>query len=260
MKRLVFIVIIGWSIVLSVDAADTAMQLQSQMSSLNSEGRASALRQFIDHLDPTSQSQQLGEALPIFLNAMSDHDPKMREAAVAGLLMIADATMRVEMPANPNLPDLAANPKAQQVLLTAMSDSDSLVRVSAIQAYSVTYKLSPDLEQKIIDTFNSYQPTSGQPDARFELLGSLVNDRSPSPAAVDFLAQKVDDPKYGITALQSLASLKKPPTDILPKLLSEAGGHNVSEERKSALKQAVKAYGPSAQARLDQILANPRQL
>ena len=84
---------------------------------------------------------------------------------------------------------------------------------------------------------------------------------TPGPVlAVKFIVQKIDDPQFGVTALQSLGSLKKPPTDVLPKLLGEAGEHNVSGERKSALKQAVKAYGPSAQARLDQILANPRQL
>jgi HEAT repeat protein len=258
MRKTFFSTIIALTAVISVSEAQTVAQLRSQMSSPTSQVRASALEQFIDHLDPTSQPQQLGEALPVFVEALSDSDSKVREFTATGLLIVAEATMRVEVPARPNFPDPAANPKMQQALSTAMSDADLNVRVAAIQAYAATYKLSPDLEQKIIDTFNSYQPTAGQPDARFDLLGSLVNDRSPSPVAVDFIVQKIDDPKYGITALGSLASLKKPPVEALPKLLSEAAQHDTSKDRRSALVQAVNAYGPSAQAQLERILSNSR--
>jgi hypothetical protein len=257
MKNFLFCIIIGWSGVISVMGAETVTQLQSQMGSADAQIRASAIKQFIHGLNP-SQPQPLTEALPIFVSGLSDSDSKVRESAVKGVLIIAEGTMRVQMPPNPNLPDLTADPKVQKALLAAMSDSDPIVRQAAIQAYSLTYKLTPDVEQQIIDTFNSYQQTPGQPDDRFALLGSLVNDRSPSPVATNFIVQKIDDPKYGTTALQSLGALKTPPPDVLPKLLSEAGQHHLSEDRKSALKRAAKAYGPNAQAQLEQALANPR--
>jgi hypothetical protein len=166
--------------------------------------------------------------------------------------------MRILVPANPKLPDLTTSPQAKQALLAATSDADPIVRQMALEAYALTYKLTPDLEQKIIDTFNSYKQVPGQPDDRSALLGSLVNDRSPSPVATNFIVQKIDDPQFGIVALQSLASLKEPPPEVLPKLLNEVSQHNISEPRKSTLIRAIKAYGPDAQVQLEQILANPR--
>ena len=110
----------------------------------------------------------------------------------------------------------------------------------------MTYKLTPAFEEKIIGAFNSYKPEHRHPDYRDELIGALVNDGSPSPVATNFIVQKIDDPQFGTTALQSLASLKQPPADALSKVLSEAHQHNISAERKSALTPAAKAYGPDA--------------
>jgi hypothetical protein len=259
MRKLIWCIIVAWCVV-SAQAfgAEAVEQVKSQMSSGNAQVRASAMEQFVRSFDMASQPQQATEGLPIFVGGISDSDAKVREFAVTGLLKIAAGTMRIELPANPNLPDLTTSSQARQALLTAMSDTDPLVRQAAFEAYGLTYKLTPDLEQKIIDEFNSYKPVPGQQDLRISLLGTLVNDRSPSPVAANFIVQKIDDPQFGIAALQSLASLKKPPLDTLPKLLSEVSQHNISESRKSALIQAIQAYGPDAQAQLKQILANPR--
>ena len=255
MKKFVLSILIAGSV--AAHAAETVAQLQSQMTNGGAHGRASAMEQFVRGFDP-SQQQQGTAAIPIFVTGLSDSDSKVREFAATGLLKIASASMRVELPPNPNLPDLTSYPSAQPALLAAMSDSDPIVRQTAIGAYSLTYKSTPDIEQKIIDAFNSYQPVHGRPDPRPALLSSLVNDRSPSPVATNFLVQKIDDPQFGAAAIESLSSLKEPPPGALPKLLSVAKQRNISEPRKAALTRAIKAYGPDAQAQLQQILATPR--
>jgi HEAT repeat protein len=228
------------------------------MSNADPSVRASAMQHFINSLGTANGEASMGQAVPVLIAALNDPDVKVRQLGAVGLRGIAAATSHIVYPSVGNGPDLTANASTQDALLKATSDSDPTVSRMALLAYALTYKLTPELEQKIIDTFNSYKSTPGQSDDRFELLGSLVNDRSPSPVAVRFIVQKIDDPQFGVTALQSLGSLKKPPTDVLPKLLNEAGQHNISKDRKSALTLAVKAYGPNAQAQLEQIPANPR--
>jgi hypothetical protein len=220
--------------------------------------RAYAMQHFVISLGTVNGEALLGPAVPILVKALNDSDVKVRQSAISGLRGIAWFTSRIIYPSLTNGPNLAADPSIQQALLKATSDSDPTVRQLALEAYVLTYKLTPDLEQKIIAEFNSYKPMPGQEDLRFGLLGFLVIDRSPSPIAVNFIVQKIDDPQFGIVALQSLASLKEPPPDVLPKLLSEVGRHNISEPRKSALIRAINAYGPAAQAQLKQILANPQ--
>jgi hypothetical protein len=192
------------------------------------------------------------------VQALNDPDVKVRQLAATGLKGIAAVSSPIVYSSSAKGSDLWAKPATQQALLKATSDSDPTVSRLALQTYAWAYKLTPALEEKIIGAFNSYKPEHGQPDYRDELLGSLVNDRSPSPVATNFIVQKTDDPQFGTTALQSLASLKQPPADALPKLLGEAKQRNISADKKSALKQAAKAYGPDAQAQLNQALANPQ--
>ena len=239
-------------------SADPIQDINQSMSNADPSARASAMEHFIISLGTVKGEALIKPAVPILVEALNDPDVKVRQFAAAGLRGIAMLTSPIVYPSTIYGFDLTANPATRQALLKATSDSDPTVSQLALQAYAFTYKLTPDLEQKIINAFNSYKPGSGQLDDRFELLGLLVNDRSPSSVATNFIVQKIDDPKFGTPALQALASLKQPPPDVLPKLLSEAGQHNISEDRKSALKMAAKAYGPSAQAQLEQALANPR--
>lgn len=237
--------------------ADPVQDLKQSLASGDPSARATAMQKFIISLGTVNGEASMKPAIPVLVKALNDPDAKVRQLAAMGLKGIAWASAPIVYPSSPIGSDLTA-PATQQALLKATSDSDPTVSRLALQAYAMTYKLTPALEEKIIGVFNSYKPEHGQPDDRFELLGSLVNDRSPSPVATNFIVQKIDDPQFGSTALQSLSSLKNPPSDALPKLLNEAGQHNISEDRKSALTQAVKAYGPDAQARLQQVLAAPR--
>jgi len=237
--------------------ADPIQDLKQTLSSGDASARASALQNFIISLGTVNGETLREPAIPILVQALSDPDAKVRQIAATGLKGIATMNSPIVYPSTPLGSDLTA-PATQKALLKATSDSDPTVSRLALQAYAMTYKLTPALEEKIIGAFNSYKPEHGHPDDRFELLGALVNDRSPSPVAANFIVQKIDDPRFGTTALQSLASLKQPPADALPKLLNEAQQHNISEDRKSALKMAAKVYGPNAQAQLDQALANPK--
>ncbi|MDB4793503.1 hypothetical protein OAG63_00555 [Methylacidiphilales bacterium] len=234
--------------------ADSIQDLKQRLSNGDPSVRAAAMQHFLDSLGRVNGEALMGPAVPVLVEALNDPDVKVRQLAATGLKGIAMLTSPIVYPSTIYGLDLTANPATQQALLKATSDSDPTVSRLALQAYAFTYKLTPDLEQKIIDAFNSYKSAPGQSDDRFELLGLLVNDRSPSPVATNFIIQKIDDPQFGTTALQSLASLKQPPADALPKLLSEAGQHNISEDRKSALRRAAKAYGPNAQAQLEQAL------
>jgi len=238
--------------------ADPIQDLKKSLSGNDPSVRASVVQHFVISLGTVNGQSLMAPAIPVLVEALSDPDANVRQIAISGLRGIAALTSRMVYPSITNAPDLTADPSTQQALLKATSDSDPTVRELALEAYGITYKMTPDLEQKTIDAFNSYEPKHGQEDYRFALLGTLVNDRSPSPVATKFIVQKIDDPKFGTPALQSLASLKEPPPDALPKLLSEAGQHNISEDRKSALKMAAKAYGPDAQAQVGQALANPR--
>ena len=200
------------------------------------------------------------DVLPALAKALTDADGKVRLQSSVILVIIASSTCPVLVPPKSGI-DLTKSVEIKTALVTAMSDPNPEVRNNAYFTYSLSYKLTPDLEQKIIDDFNHFQPNPvTKEDHRIQMINDLVMDRSPSSVVTDFLVRKVSDPDFGLVAIQAIASLKMPPIKALPILMDEFS-KSFDPAKKVALAKAIGAYGSQAQsfnAQLKQALANEK--
>lgn len=233
--------------------ADPIQDVTGDMASSDSATRAASMDRFVRSLGTVTARRYAIPAIPVLVNALSDPDITVRQRAATGLLMVASAAAPVVFPSNPGAAELSAN-SVRQALLKATSDPDAQVRETAIEVYAVTYKLTPDLENKIIQEFNS--PASempNRPSNRVAMLESLMIARSPSPSAAQFLTTLLDDPKYAPHVAERMAADKCPlPRPALDKLV-----RNLVQEKgpgaRGAYARAIGIYGKEAKRYLPQL-------
>jgi hypothetical protein len=246
--------------------ADPIQDLKQSLAAADPSIRAVAIEAFNNRLctaDPYAPpSILMKSAIPLLMQALRDPEAKVRESAINGLLVIAVCTSRVIYPPIPNGPDLTADPSNQESLLKATSDPDEVVRLAAFKTYAATYKLTSDLENKIIAEFNAPDSTINDPAQKVMMIACLMMSGSPSSKVQDFLSHLVDDPKYGVHVAEQIGAGDFPlSSEILRKLFVKLGQDKDPVSR-AAYVRAIGAYGKRAQLyvpELQRILAAEKQ-
>jgi len=241
--------------------ADPSQDVKQNLSSTDPSTRASAMQHFVDSLATANGQNHLTEAIPVLANGLSDSDVNVRRNAASGLLLVAAQTVRANNPTSGG-PDLTADPSVRDALIKATSDPDAQVRQTALQTYALTYKLTPDVEDKIIAEFNAQEPaTSGQPSNKPALLESLMIGGSPSPHATQFLTNLLDDPKYGTHVAERMAADKCPLSGAALDKLASKLTQEKDPVKRAAYARAIGTYGKQAQRytpQLEAALANEK--
>ena len=148
-----------------------------------------------------------------------------------------------------------ADPSIQHALVKATSDPDEVVRLSAIKAYASAYKLTPDLEDKIIQEFNAPVSKTNDPSDKVAMIECLMLSGSPSAKAQTFLATELDDPKYGVHVAERMGADNCPLSGaILDKLVTKLGQEK-DPVHQAAYARAIGAYGKQAQQYTPQLQA-----
>jgi hypothetical protein len=232
--------------------ADPVQDLKQSLSSGDPSVRADAMQHFVNSEGTVNGSATMKPAIPILVKALEDSDVEVRRSAALGLLGIAALTSRVINPPMPNGPDLTADPINQGALLKAISDSDDEVRLTAMKAYSATYKLTPDVEDKIIAEFHSPDSVANDPS---EMIECLILSRTPSVKAKNFLSNLLDDPKFSVHVAERMGADKCPlSSDALGKLAVKLG-EDKDPVHRAAFARAIGAYGKQAQQYMPQLQA-----
>lgn len=241
--------------------------LKQGMSNPNPSIRSSAMEEFTDKLATVDGETYMTEAVPIFISALKDPNVNVRRPGVRGLFMIAGVTAPVlrvrfggQLPAGK--PDLLKYEPLQRALLDAIADSDAVVRQVALATYAATYKLSPYLESKIIEEFNSPAPFPDESIGKSGLLESLMLNGAPSPVAIDFLSKLLDDPNFEWNIINRIGTDGCP---LSPAVLAKFadmlfGGKGAGHEQD--LVRAIGAYGAAAKSylpQLEQMLASEQE-
>jgi hypothetical protein len=244
---------------------ESAEQLQNSMASSDIKVRSAAIENFVRGLGTADGQNYDLKAIPILIGSLSDTDVNVRRFAVNGLLIIATETSpillaRTGSALEPNKPDLLKSESLQQALLSATSDPDTSVRQMALATYATTYKLTPDVESKIIQEFNGSSPDMlHQPFGKTGLLESLMISGSPSAAGMNFLGKILDDPKYGWFVINRIGIDECPLTPEVMAKFADMLSKEKDEGHKQDLVRAIGAYGAAAAPylqRLEQMLAN----
>jgi hypothetical protein len=237
------------------DGAISLADLKSQAASPDPALRASALLNLQRNLATQAGWDQAPASLAVAAAGLNDGDLGVRRAALAALLMGAYRTLPVINSADPNAA-VFSGPGVQASLLKATSDPDAATRQTALEVYSLAYKLNPDVEGRLIMEFQAPDTrTPGQPSTKEAMLEMLMIGRSPSPKAADFLARLLDDPKYGDVVAERIRADQCP----LPGLgLAKLGDKLASEkdpDRRVRLAGAIGAYGKDAAQLIPQLKA-----
>ena len=233
--------------------AESTDDLKSKMASSDVQVRTSALNAFCDKLGRPETQNQVGAAIPVLVGSIADADPQVRGTALWGLLKISLFT-----PSNPtdSTSVIAAYPPAQKAILTATSDSNILVRQLALQVYAANYKLTPDVENKIIAEINAPEPKSqGGPTTHATLIESLMIGRSPSPHATEFLTSMLDDPKYGSYVAERMGVDHCPLSGGALNKLADKLSQEKDSTKRANYARAIGSYGKQAQQYAPQLRA-----
>lgn len=217
--------------------------------------RAPALLSLGQSLGTQAGWAQAASILPLAGKNLNDSDLGVRRAALSTLLRAAYRTTPV---VNPGAPTAAffSDPSVQAALLKDTADPDAPTRQAAFEVYAMAYKLTPDVENAVIAEFQAPDTrVPGQVAVKPSLLGMLMISGAPSPTAVNFLTQMIDDPKYGDVVIEQIR------TDHCPlsgPALTKLAGKLASEPdatRRARLAAAIGAYGKGAAAVLPQLTA-----
>jgi hypothetical protein len=238
--------------------ADPVSDLNQKLSADSSSEKAAALKDFSQYLTTVNGEVYQSQAIPIFVNNLSDADVNVRRAAMGGLFMISMTTLPITNPSSQpsNAPNMAAYPPAKAAILTATSDTNIFVRQMALEIYAANYKLTPEVENKIIAEINAPEPHDpGGPANHAALLESLMIGRSPSPHAADFLTKMLDDPKYGSYVAERMGVDHCPlSNEALGELAAKLSQENDSTKRANYAR-AIGSYGKQAQQYAPQLRA-----
>ena len=149
-----------------------------------------------------------------------------------------------------------SDPSIQTALLKDTFDPDAPTRQAAFEVYALAYKLTPDVENAVIAEFQTPDTRlPGQMAVKPSLLGMLMISGAPSPTAVSFLTQMIDDPKYGDVVIEQIRADHCP---LSGPALTKLAGKLASEPdatRRARLAAAIGAYGKGAAAVLPQLNA-----
>jgi hypothetical protein len=253
-KTIEVFVLLG-SVVACHLSADPIQDINQSMSGAAPSARASAMQNFVLSLGTAKGEGYMLQAVPVLTSSLSDSDVVVRQNAAVGLLMVATVTAPMNKARPPNSPDPLASPSTQQALLKATSDSDEVVRLTALKTYSAAYKLTPDVEDKIIAEFNAPESKANDPGDKVAMIECLLLSGSPSTKAQNFLSNLIDDPKYGVHVAERMGADNCPlSSDALGKLAAKIG-QDKNPVHRAAFARAIGAYGKQAQQYTPQLQA-----
>lgn len=251
-KTIEVLVLLG-SVTICHLSADPIQDINKSMSGALPSDRASAMQNFVRSLGTVKGESYMLQGVPILTSSLGDSDVVVRQNAAVGLLMIATVTAPMNKARSPNSPDPLASPATQQALLKAMSDPDEVVRLTALKTYSSAYKLSPEVEDRIIAEFNAPESKTNDPSDKVAMIECLLLSGSPSTKAQNFLSNLVDDPKYGIHVAERMGADNCPlSANALSKLAARLG-QDKDPVHRAALARAIGAYGKQAQQYTSQL-------
>jgi hypothetical protein len=238
--------------------ADPISDLNQKLSAGGSSEKAASLKDFSQYLTTVNGKVYQSQAIPIFVSNLNDADVNVRRAAIGGLLMISMTTLPIANPSSQpsNTPNIAAYPPAKAAILTATDDPNILVRQMALEIYAANYKLTPEVENKILAEINAPEPKNpGGPANHAALLESLMIGRSPSPHVTQFLTNMLDDPKYGSYVAERIGVDRCPLSgEALDKLATKLSQETDSSKRANYAR-AIGSYGKQAQQYTPQLRA-----
>jgi HEAT repeat protein len=236
--------------------ADPVSDLKQSLSNTDAAVRAEAIRTFVMSLGTVNGQASMVPCVPVLIDALNDPDAKVRLYAISGLRGVLFLHSPLVYPSILPSQNPSTNPSLQPALLKATSDPDPEIRELALEAYAVTYKLTSELEDKIIAEFKS--PDSEQPHQESQrpvLMESLMLSRSPSPKAIDFLTSLLNDPRWAPHVANSISADRcLLPESTLPRLASLLTEDKMPADRE-AYARAIGAYGKRAQAYRPQLEA-----
>ena len=227
--------------------ADPIQDISQNMSSGDSSARAAAMQNFVISLGTVKGQSYMTQAIPVLTTGLSDSDVDVRRNAASGLLMVAAVTAPVIRKPVPGHPDPFADPSIQRALLKATSDSDEVVRLSAIKAYASAYKLNPDLEGKMIQEFNAPESKTNDAGDKAAMIECLMLSRAPSEKAQTFLTNLLDDPKWGPHVANRMSTDHCPLGDAALDKLAHRLTQEKSPSNRADYASAIGAYGKRAQ-------------
>jgi hypothetical protein len=236
--------------------ADPMGDLKQSLTSADPAVRAGAIEKFVISLGTVNGQAFMVPSVPVLVDALNDPNAKVRLYAISGLrgvLFLHSPLLYRSLPPAQN-PSTA--PTLKPALLKSTSDTEPEIRQLALEAYAVTYKLTPDLEDKVIAEFRS--PGSGLPHQESQkpaLMESLMLNRDASPHAVDFLSKLLDDPRWAPHVANAMASDNCPlPDTVLPKLATLLAQDKDAVNR-AAYARAIGSYGKRAHSYRPQLEA-----
>lgn len=236
--------------------AESADELKGFMASPNAQVRETAIKKFLYGTLGTIQgSAEEAGAAPTLLASLSDKDVIVKRFAANSLLTIAGQNLSIikSSPAS-NGVNLAADPDARAALLKATSDPDDSVRGASLRAYACTYKLTPELENKIIAEFESLERKApNRPSDKAAFLDALMLSGSPSSHAEDFLASLLDDPKWSPHVAASMAAENCQLSGAALEKLVGKVTHEKDPVNRGTYARAAGVYGKQAQPYLPQL-------
>jgi len=230
-------------------AQDKVAEAAQMLKSPDASVRASAMSAIVHAVAVTARPTSHGteetvgnEIIPFLAQGLEDPDENVRSAAVGGLAMVAVSTERVLHPALPGKLDLTSYEPVRDALIKAMSDTNESVRVGAIRTYALSFKTTPEIEQKWINQFHSDQSEQ----VKDLILDAIVVGQSYSPQAAQFVVSQLQDPARAYQAAKAiLLEMKPPPMQALPLIVSKLTGATDKGEMDMYVR-AVGAYGEKA--------------
>ena len=188
------------------------------------------------------------EVVAVFTHGIHDSDTKVRYYAVSSIAVIALQTAPAHLPLKSGAFDLRTYAPLKAALEGVMFDPDTQTRRNTLGAYVRTFKLEPELQQKLMAQVELDYKN------RDVIIEALMMDGNFTAPLTELLLRLLDDPEYDHIIAEDIAKtlVVSPPTAFLPKL-AEKLSQAQDPARKQGFAGAIGKYGAQARPYLGMI-------
>jgi HEAT repeat protein len=213
-------------------------RFQQQLSNSDPKIRLAAL----EDLQKAHLETAANNVLPLLSKALRDPDQKVRAEAAAYLAMISFVTApKFRTPAE-NATDLSSYPPLKKDLIATFNDADEETRKNALAAYVLAFEVTPAIQNELVSRYESERPNSL---FRTVILGALMIDGAPTPAAKALLVRVAGTPNGSVALAQVINDSKVPPAELLPIFVNQFSTASDSVHR-ATFARAIKKFGALA--------------
>lgn len=219
------------------EEATTIDTLRQRLRSGDERARIAVLQELIKRPDKVPDA---GASTPEVLALARSSNTEMRQAAIAALVNLEGAARVAEQQGRPWTSYPRGSPDTKIVLLTALEDSNAVLRNLGVNGYAAIFGTTVELERILVARF----PLEPESHVRKSIVNHLNQTAHISAASEAVFIKALKDPSCAVRyyAVRGIARTK--PKASLPDVI--AGLNEEDRGTRAEYAKAVRAYGPEA--------------